>query len=491
MKKYVAVIDQSTSASKAYLVDARGEVAREASLPHAQYYPLPGYVEHDAEEIFQNVRSVLSTVLNGVDTAEVAALSITNQRETTVLWDARTGAPLCHAIVWQDVRGEGLCEQMSEHAQAVWEKTGLPLGPYFSAAKAACALRDDANVQQAAREGVLRIGTIDSYLLYRLTGGAVHATDVSNAARTQLFSLRDLAWDDELCAWFGIDRAWLPEVLPSDAVFGETRCEGLPRGLTIAGVMGDSHAALFGHGCLTRGSAKATFGTGSSVMLNTGDTPFFSRHGLQTTVGFQFRGKVCYAMEGNVLSAGDTLRWLQDGLRLFADMDEMQQLLTSVPDAGGVYLVPAFTGLGSPHNDSAARALLCGIGRDATRAHIVRAAIDSLAFQDADILAAMALDTGDAAGSLHVDGGAAKNDILLQRLSDLAGCPVLRAADGNLSALGAAMMGGLATGLYQDAETLLGGRQSGSFAPKMPLPQRDQLMQEWRAAVRRARNLDC
>ncbi len=487
MKQYVAAIDQSTSASKAYLVDAKGEIIREKSLVHRQMYPQPGHVEHDAEQIYRNVVQALASVLEGIPAAQVAALAISNQRETTVLFDAATGAPLCPAIVWQDIRGQALCDRLAEHGGVLREKTGLPLGPYFSAAKAASALEQYPAAREALQAGRLRIGTVDAYLVYRLTGGNVFATDVSNAARTQLLNLQTLAWDDALLDIFGIDRMCLPEIRPSDALFGETCAEGIPSGIPICGVMGDSHAALFAHGCHTRGEAKATFGTGSSVMMNTGDVPVFSAHGLQTTVGFQFRGKVCYAMEGNVLSSASTLTWLQNGLGLVRDIDELNALAASVPDTQGVFLVPALAGLGSPHNDAQARALLCGMSHSTTRAHVARAALESLVYQDMDVLEAMARDMGmeEQGLALRVDGGAAKNNLLLQLLSDMIRCPVTRARSGNLSALGVAYMGGIATGLYGGFDTLVGGLGGDTFAPQMSETERDARRSGWQAAVRR------
>ena len=478
MSRYVIAVDQSTSATKVFLLDGDGSICRRFSKAHGQYYPKPGHVEHDAAEIWANVQEGMEAVTAGIAPGALAALGISNQRETTVLWDRTTGEPLCPAVVWQDVRGEALCRDMADKASAVLQKTGLPLSPYYPAAKAASVLRENAAVRQAAREGRLCLGTVDSYLVFRLTRGEVFQTDVSNAGRTQLMNLRTLSWDEELCGWFGIDPAWLPRIVPSDG--GSGKAGGIP----IAGVMGDSHAALFGQGCLEAGMAKATYGTGSSVMMNVGDSPVLSGHGLSACVAFGFGGRVFYALEGNVTCSGDTLCWLRDEAELVRDIAEVEALAATVPDAGGAYLVPAFSGLGAPHFDSDARALLCGVSRGTRRAHIVRAALESMAYQDWEVMDAMARDVGQPIRELRVDGGPTKNALLMQFQADLLDCPVLCAAHSELSALGAGYIAGIATGVYESLDTIPARAEAGGrYEPRLPPETRKGLLAGWRRAV--------
>jgi len=370
--KYVIAVDQSTSATKALLIDERGAALRRESLNHRQYYPAPGRVEHDAEEIFENTVKVIAQAAEDVAPADIASIAVANQRETTVLWDRATGRPLCRALVWQDVRAEALCEELSEGAEMVWEATGLALSPYYSAGKAAHVVREYGLKDYC-------FGTIDSYLVYRLTGGKVFATDVSNASRTQLMNLTELRWDPRLCALFGIPESSLPEIRHSDAYFGETAVPGIPRGVKITGVIGDSHASLYGQGCHEAGMVKTSYGTGSSIMMNVGPMPVRSARGLSSSVGYGFQGRVCYMLEGNITCSADTLIWLRDQLELFPDLPTIERLAGTVPDAGGVTLVPAFSGLGAPYFDTAARAILSGMSRCTTRAHVARAALESIA----------------------------------------------------------------------------------------------------------------
>ncbi len=481
--RHLIVIDQSTSASKVFLLDEKGEIVRRFSKNHQQFYPLPGHVEHDAEEIWQNVREGIAEVADGV--GELVALAITNQRETTVLWDRQTGRPICHAVVWQDVRAEALCKELAEHGEDVRAKTGLTLSAYFPAAKAASVLREHPDIRAKAHEGSLCIGTVDSYLVYRLTNGKVFQTDVSNASRTQLMDLRTLAWDQSLCDLFGIPMRCLPGIAASDGDFGIVEAEGLPR-LTITGVMGDSHAALFGQGCHQRGMAKATYGTGSSVMMHIGKEAALSGCGLSTSVGYAFQGETCYVLEGNVTCSGDTLCWLRDEAGMVADVAEVERIAAAVPDTQGVYLVPAFSGLGAPYSDGHARALLCGMNRGTTRAHIVRAALESMAYQDADIIRAMESDTGSRLTELRVDGGPTRNTLLMQVQADLLDCPVQCAAASELSALGAGYMAGIAVGLYRDIESVLRGA-GARYAPCRDDAWRQNALEGWKSAVNRCR----
>lgn len=482
--KHIVAVDQSTSASKVFLLDENGAIVRRFAKPHRQFYPQPGYAEHDAEEIWQNVREGIIEVSQGV--RDIAAIAISNQRETTVLWDRETEKPVCRAVVWQDVRGESLCKELSGSGGALREWTGLPLSPYFPAAKAASVLRANASLRDRAEKGNLCIGTVDSYLVYRLTRGKVFQTDVSNASRTQLMNLTARAWSADICDLFGIPMQCLPKIAPSDASFGETRAEGIPNGIPITGVMGDSHAALFGQGCQRAGMAKATYGTGSSVMMHIGNTFALSSYGLATSIGYGFQGNVCYVLEGNVTCSGDTLRWLRDEAGLIADIGEAEALSESVQDTQGVYFIPAFSGLGAPHNDSEARALLSGMSRGTTKAHIVRAALESMAYQDADIIQAMQKDMGRPLEELRVDGEPTKNRFLMQFQADLLNCPVQTASVIELSALGAGTMAGIVTGVYRDLQSVL--RASGArYEPKMKTEDRERNLNGWMAAVQRCR----
>ncbi len=484
MKRYIVAIDQSTSASKVFLVDEQGEITRKTSRNHQQFYPQPGYAEHDAEEIWRNTRAGISEVCQGIEPSAIAALAISNQRETTVLWDRKTGEPVRRAVVWQDVRAEAFCKQRQEHAELVRRRTGLALSPYYPAAKAACVLRDDPALRRRAENGELCVSTIDAYLIYRLTNGRVFRTDMTNASRTAWMSLRTLQWDAELCKLFGMPIGCLPEIVPSDADFGRTALDGLD--IPIIGVLGDSHAALFGQGCLTQGKAKATFGTGSSVMLNIGDEPILSGNGLSTSVAFAEGGRVCYALEGNVTCSGDTLCWLRDEARMIDQIADAETIAASVPDTGGVYLVPAFSGLGAPYFDGEARAALIGMSRATTRAHIVRAALDSMAYQDADVLRAMARDTGRCLTELNADGGPTGNALLMQRLADLIGCEVRCAVQNELSALGAAYLAGIRVGVYPSLEAIPArSRKGASYMPRLSESERTTALRGWQDAVQR------
>ena len=473
--KYILSVDQSTSGTKAVLVDHCGVVARKASKPHSQFHPMPGRVEHDASEIWNNVQ----LLINEVWTEGIQALAITNQRETTVVWDRATGEPVCPAVVWQDVRGEALCRSISFHADEVLKKTGLTLSPYYPAAKLATVLRERTELRARAESGELCAGTIESYLIYRLTGGAVFATDVSNASRTQLLNLSTLRWDDELLQVFSIPRSVLaPVILHSDAAYGDYR------GIPITGVLGDSHASLFGHGCHASGQVKASYGTGSSIMLNVGEQPVFSRNGLSASVGFGYRGSVCYVLEGNVTCSADTLVWLKDGLQALRDIGEAENIARTVLSTDGVQLVPAFSGLGAPYFDSNARAILCGMSRGTTLAHVVRAALESIAQQNADILDAMALDTGSAIENLSADGGGSVNRLLMQLQADLVPCRVSASSEADMTALGAALMAGLTVGLYSEFKPI---SYTAVYEPNLGKTQRNQLRAAWADAVRRAR----
>ena len=481
--KYVLAIDQSTSASKAFLVDGDGFIVAREALGHAQYYPGPGRVEHDAAEIWQNVHTLIDRLIDKAGEGNVAAIAISNQRETTVLWDAASGEPVCPAIVWQDVRGEVACQELAAHARRIHEITGLFLSPYFPAGKVRSLFAERPGLKKRAEGGELRLGTIDSYLVYRLTGGR-HLTDATNASRTQLMDLRTLTWSAELLGLFGI-----PATLMPGAILGADGDFGTYRGIPITGVLGDSHAALFGQGCHRPGMAKATYGTGSSVMMNVGDAPVISRQGLSASVAFRVGGRTDYALEGNVTCSGDTLVWLCHDVGLFSGPQEIEELAGTVEDAQGVTLVPAFAGLGAPYFDSDARALLCNMNRGTTRAHIARAALESIAQQDADVLDVMRAESGHATKVLLVDGGPTKNRLLMQAQADLADCEVRVAVASELSALGAAYIAGLKTGVYAAFDSIPARMRPGdSYPAAMPAQQREALRTQWKAAIRRARS---
>ena len=475
--KYILAIDQSTSGTKAAHIDERGEIVRKVSRPHRQFYPAPGRVEHDAEEIYQNTLALIDEL--GLE--KVQAVAIANQRETTVLWERGSGRPVCPAVVWQDVRGEGLCRELSAHAETVLRSTGLQLSPYYPAAKLASVLRENPGLMRRAKDGELCAGTIDSYLVYRLTGN--HYTDVSNASRTQLMNLASLAWDPALLEIFDIPACLLPEqILPSDADYGTFR------GIPVTGVLGDSHASLFGHGCHTPGAVKTSYGTGSSIMMNVGEAPVFSRNGLSASVGFGANGKVCYVLEGNITCSADTLIWLRDELQLVQSLEEIEPLAASVASAQGVCLVPAFSGLGAPYFDSDARAIISGMNRGTTKAHVVRAALESIAQQNADVLDAMRRDTGMPVTRLNADGGGSVNRLLMQLQADLVPCNVAVSAEKDLTALGAGLMAGIAVGLYESYAAVAGLRApAAEYAPRMEDADRAAMRAAWADAVKKAR----
>ena len=477
--KYIVAIDQSTSASKAFLVDASGAIVRRASLPHRQYYPAPGRVEHDAAEIWRNVEAIIAEVSQDIPTEDIACISISNQRETSVVWDAATGEPVCPAIVWQDVRGEAACRELAAHAERIHSVTGLTLSPYFPAGKLRALFQEQPELLHRAEKGELKLGTIDSYLVYRMTGN--HLTDTTNASRTQLMKLETLTWDEGLLELFGIPKGMMPErILHADADFG--RYKGIP----ITGVLGDSHAALYGQGCHKPGMAKATYGTGSSVMMNVGDVPVISKDGLSASVAFSTGGKTQYALEGNVTCSADTLVWLCDTLGMFESPNQIEALAGTVESAQGVNLIPAFAGLGAPYFDSDARAILCGMSRGTNKAHIAYAALASIAQQDEDILEIMQRESGHAAGQLHADGGPTKNARLMQMQADYADCTIKCAPASELSALGAAYIGGIRTGVFADFESIPARHAEGkSYAPQMTKIERDEIREAWRTAVRR------
>lgn len=489
---YVLALDQGTTSSRAILFDHRGRVVAVAQREFRQMYPRPGWVEHDPEEIWFTQLSTAREALQraGVAAADVAAIGITNQRETTVLWDRATGTPVAPAIVWQDRRTAGMCDALKAQAaeSLVRAKTGLVLDPYFSATKVAWLLDNVAGLRARAERGEIAFGTVDAWLVYRLTGGRVHATDYSNASRTLFFNIHTLSWDDELLELFGrVPRAVLPEVKPSSAIYGATAPDLLGAAIPIGGIAGDQQAALFGQACFEVGMAKNTYGTGSFLLLNTGAKPVASQHGLLTTVAWGLGGEVTYALEGSVFVTGAAVQWLRDGLGLITNAAETEALANSVPDTGGVYLVPAFTGLGAPYWDPYARGALVGITRGTTRAHIVRAALEAIAYQTCDVMRAMEQDAGVPLRALRVDGGAAVNNLLMQFQSDVLGVPVERPAVTETTALGAAYLAGLAAGVWQSQDEIRAQwHLDRRFEPAMEADRREQLLAGWRRAVERS-----
>ncbi len=491
MPSHVLAIDQSTSATKAVLFDESGRLVGRASQEHKQHYPGPGMIEHDPEELHANTLKVIARVVSEsrVKPDSVAALAITNQRETIAVWDRRTGRPLHNAVIWQDQRGTAACDDLKARGlePAIRGKTGLLVDTYFSASKLKWLVDNVAAVREAAARGDALCGTIDSWLIWKLTRGRLHATDYSNACRTMLFNVRTLQWDQELLELFGVAGLRFPEVRFADASFGEAALADPRVTLPITGVMGDSHASLFGHCGFAPGDAKATYGTGTSVMLNIGPQPVDPPQGIVLSIAWGMDGKVDYVFEGNIHSSADTLKWLHDEVRLFEDYREMEKAAASLPDNGGVYLVPAFAGLGAPYWAHGVRALITGLERSSSRAHILRAAEESIAYQVNDLITEMRRDERVPFASLRVDGGATRDRFLMQFQADILGAR-LRVADiEDVSARGAAFAAGLAAGVWRNRGRLaeLAGER-GVFVPALPAEARARLLAGWRSAVQQA-----
>ncbi|HEX7089211.1 MAG TPA: glycerol kinase GlpK [Longimicrobiales bacterium] len=486
----ILAIDQGTTGTTCLVLGRDGRVLGRAYAELTQHYPRPGWVEHDAEEIWA---VTLGTAREAVAAAGVTptAIGITNQRETVVVWDRATGEPVGRAIVWQDRRTAPLCRELREAGREPWirERTGLVLDPYFSATKLAWLLEHVPELRRRAEAGDLAAGTIDSWLVWKLTGGRVHATDPTNASRTLLYAIDRLEWDDELLALFGVPRALLPEVRPSGGSFGETDPALFGAAVPIAGVAGDQQAALFGQGCWAPGQAKNTYGTGAFLLLHTGRTRVESRRGLLTTVACGPRGEPAYALEGAIFIAGAAIQWLRDGLGIIARAAETEALARSLESNDGVYFVPAFVGLGAPHWDAEARGTIVGLTRGAGRAHLARAALEAMAYSTHDVLAAMVADSGVDARELAVDGGAAQNDWLMQFQADVLGIPVLRPRLVETTALGAAGLAGLAAGVWPDAGAFHASRggEPARFTPVMAPSDRAALLAGWRRALEATR----
>lgn len=490
---YILALDQGTTSSRAIIFDAEGEIVSLAQREFKQYFPAPGWVEHDANEIWSTQFAVVLEALESakLKSSDVSALGITNQRETVVVWDRATGEPIHHAIVWQDRRTAAVCDQLRADGREsmVRLKTGLRLDPYFTATKIAWILRQVAGASEAAQAGRLACGTIDSWLVWKLTAGRLHLTDASNASRTLLMDIRCGDWDDELLDCFGVPRAMLPQIRSSSEVYGEVNGIAGLDGIKIAGIAGDQQAALFGQACYTAGMAKNTYGTGCFMLANTAGRPVESRHDLLTTVAWRLGTTTEYALEGSVFIGGAVVSWLRDGLGIIKSSAEIQTLADSVPDSDGVVLVPAFTGLGAPHWDPYARGMMIGITRGTKAAHIARAALDSIAFQVADLADAMRSDAGGSLVELRVDGGGSVNDTLLQMQADFLQLPVVRPKVTETTALGAAYLAGLATGVWKDRGAVSDHwRIDRRFEPKMPADRAAALRARWSEAVERSKH---
>jgi glycerol kinase len=489
----VLALDQGTTSSRAIVFDASGAIRALAQKEFTQVFPRPGWVEHDPEEIWVSQVSVAHEALAraGVQARDVAAIGITNQRETTVVWERASGRPVCNAIVWQDRRTAAACDALKQRGlePRVTAKTGLLLDAYFSGTKLRWILDNVPGARARAEAGELAFGTIDSWLVWKLSGGAVHVTDVSNASRTLLYDIHAGRWDQELIDLLGVPDRVLPQVRPSSGVVAETAAGLFAVRIPIAGIAGDQQAALFGQRCVTPGTVKNTYGTGCFMLMHTGQRPVPSRNKLLTTAACPSGSGPEYALEGSVFIAGAVVQWLRDGLGIIKSSADIERLAASVADNGGVYLVPAFAGTGSPHWDPYARGAILGLTRGSAAAHIARAALESIAYQTADVLHAMEADSGIELAEMRVDGGAARNDMLMQFQADLLGVPVVRPKVTETTALGAAYLAGLAVGYWQDSEEIgAQWRVDRSFEPGMSRDQVESLMAGWRKAVERAKN---
>ena len=489
-QRFIA-IDQSTSSTKALLFDEQCKMLARTNVDHQQYYPQTGWVEHDAEEIYNNMVEAIRRLMEDVrcKMEDVSySLAITNQRETAVVWNKTTGKPIANAVVWQDTRGAELCRQLRSkgYAKKVFDKSGLLIDPNFSASGVKWLLDNVPGAREQAAHGELLMGTIDTWLVWKLTGGKVHATDTTNASRTMLFNIHTMQWDDDLLQLFDIPRSMMPDVLPCDAVYGETTCEDVfSRPIQIAGVLGDSHGALVGQMCFTQGLGKVTYGTGSSVMVNIGEEPKAAPEGLVTSVGFSALGKTYYGFEGNIYSTGATLKWICDQLQLIGKPSEMEALATSVEDNGGVYIVPAFSGLGAPWWKSDVKGAVFGLTFATTKAHFLRAALESIAYQIKDLVDVMAHAIGGNLKEIAADGGPTKNRFLMQFQADMLETPVVCTEVDDASALGAVIMNGFARGLWHSFDEAVGFRKvTQIYQPNTHLSSlTSHLYQGWRNAV--------
>ena len=488
MTSYILSLDQGTTSSRAIVFNKEGAIVSMAQKEFRQFYPQPGWVEHDAMEIWSSQASVLAEVLvkAGVSAKDIAAIGITNQRETTVVWERETGKPICPAIVWQDRRTAGICDDLKQKGldKMIQEKTGLIVDAYFSATKIKWILENVEGAQEKAAQGKLAFGTVDSWLMWNLAGNGLHVTDITNASRTMLFNIHTQQWDDELLQLFGVPESMLPEVKSSSEVYGHTSGKILAAQIPIAGIAGDQHAALFGQMCTQKGMVKNTYGTGCFMLMNIGDKPILSKNKLVTTIAWKIGNQVQYALEGSIFIGGAVVQWLRDGLGIISTSAEVENLAQQVPDNGGVYMVPAFAGLGAPHWNQHARGTIVGLTRGTTAGHIARAALESIAFQTMEVLKAMEADAGTSIKELRVDGGATVDDLLLQFQADVLNTIVVRPQITETTAMGAAYLAGLAVGYWKDlndiqkqwkADRYFDPNENNSMAP---------LIEGWHRAVK-------
>lgn len=494
MDTYILAIDQGTTSSRAIIFNKQGEIVHIAQKEFNQYFPKQGWVEHDANEIWASVLSVIATSLveSNIKPEQIAGIGITNQRETTVVWDKNTGIPVYHAIVWQSRQTEAICQELKDNGyeNLIREKTGLLVDPYFSGTKVKWILDHVEGTRERAEKGELLFGTIDTWLIWKFTGGKVHVTDYSNASRTMMFNIHELKWDEELLNMLTIPQSMLPEVRSSSEVYGTTDNYHLfGQNVPIAGVAGDQQAALFGQVCFQEGMVKNTYGTGCFMLMNTGDRAVQSKHGLLTTIAWGIDGKVEYALEGSIFVAGSAIQWLRDGMRMFQNAADSETYAKRVSSTEGVYVVPAFVGLGTPYWDSDARGAVFGLTRGTTKEHFIRATLESLAYQTKDVLTSMLKDSGISLQSLRVDGGSVKNDFLMQFQSDILNVPVERPFIKETTALGAAYLAGLAVGFWESKEEIASQwNYDVVFEPQMEESKRENLYKGWKKAVQATMN---
>ncbi|WP_034301225.1 glycerol kinase GlpK [Herbaspirillum sp. RV1423] len=492
-EQYILALDQGTTSSRAILFDRAGHIISTAQKEFRQIYPHPGWVEHDPQEIWSTQAGIAAEAVTraGLNGASIAAIGITNQRETTIVWDRGSGRPLYNAIVWQDRRTAAFCDTLKSagHQETIRAKTGLLVDSYFSGTKVRWILDNVPGAREQANAGKLAFGTVDSWLIWNFTRGELHVTDVSNASRTMLFNIHTLEWDDELLALLDIPRSLLPQVRQSSEIYGHTKTTVFASKIPIAGIAGDQHAALFGQMCTEPGMVKNTYGTGCFMVMNTGVTPIVSQNNLLTTIAWQVDGQVQYALEGSIFIGGAVVQWLRDGLGIIRHSHDIEALARSVPDSDGVYLVPAFAGLGAPHWNPHARGAMFGITRGTTSAHLARAALDSIAYQTMDVLQAMQADAGLDIAQLRVDGGATANDLLMQFQADILGVEVIRPQVTETTALGAAYLAGLAVGYWSDQDEMRRQwRQDAAFKPALKGEQVEMLVRGWRRAIAAAKS---
>ena len=489
MPKYIMALDSGTTSNRCILFNQAGEICAVAQKEFTQIFPQPGWVEHDADEIFETQLSVARQALAsiGANAADIAAIGITNQRETTILWNRRTGQPICNAIVWQCRRTTEICQQLQSWrlTQAIREKTGLVIDPYFSGTKIRWILENVPGARALAEQGDLLFGTVETWLIWKLTGGRVHVTDYSNASRTMLFNINTLQWDEDILNWLDIPRSLLPTPMPSSCRYGQTEPQFFGAPIPISGAAGDQQAALFGQACFTPGDSKCTYGTGAFLLMNTGKKPILSHNGLVTTVAWGLDGDVSYALEGSIFVAGAAIQWLRDELHLIETAVDSEYLAKRVPDTNGCYVVPAFTGLGAPYWDAFARGAIVGLTRGVNQNHIIRATLDSITYEIHDVLSAMEADAGIRLSSLKVDGGASANNYLMQTQADVNAAPVDRPKCVETTAAGAAYLAGLSVGFWKDQAQLRAIRQTDrTFQPKLREQERTVRLEGWKKAVR-------